>query len=189
MKVFPLSQAELLLCGRMMAERLGWPGFVGLLLIILAITAEFVWLPQQQTHIELSEDESRLMRREIVRLNAAGKRNLDPQARLDALLAHFPEQRQLPQELARLNELLTTAGVQVNRASYQPDTAKSSDFSSVIVSMQIKVSYPRLRLLFDSIRENMPTVAIDDIQLTRDAIGTTEAEARLRFKLYLRQAT
>lgn len=44
----PISQAELLLCARMIAGRIGWAGFVGLLLIVAWGLVEFVWLPQQQ---------------------------------------------------------------------------------------------------------------------------------------------
>jgi Tfp pilus assembly protein PilO len=173
----------------MVAARLGWPGFVGLLLIGLWAAAEFAWLPQQQTKIEHSEAESRVLRREIVHLNTEGQRNLAPQARLEALLAAFPQRRQLPEELARLNETLAAAGVRVDSAEYQPDSAKGGDFSALTVIMVVKLPYRRLRALFDAVREEMPTVAIDDVQLKRDAIGATEAEARLRFKLFLRQQT
>ena len=184
----PISQAELLLCGRMIAGRIGWAGFVGLLLIAAWGLAEFVWLPQQQAQTERSEAQSRVLRREIVRLNAEGERNLAPQARLEALLAAFPARRQLPDELTRLSETLAAAGVRVDSAEYQPDSGKGGDFSSLTVSMVVKLPYPRLRALLDALREKMPTVAIDDVQLKRDAIGATEAEARLRFKLFLRQA-
>ena len=181
------SQAELVLGGRMIASRLGWPGLLGLLLLIGCGVAEFVWLPQQQAKAERSEAESRNLRREIVRLNAEGQRNLAPQARLEALLAEFPARRQLPDELARLSETFAAAGVRVDSAEYQPDSGKAGDFSALTVTMVVKVPYPRLRALFETIRETMPTVAIDDVQIKRDAIGATEAEARLRFKLFMRQ--
>lgn len=187
MKALSLSQAELLLCARMLATRFGWPGFVGLLLIAAWGVGEFIWLPQQQAGIERSEAESRALRREIVRLNAEGERNLAPQARLEALLAAFPARRQLPDELTRLNETLAAAGVRVDSAEYQPDSGKGGDFSALTVIMVVKLPYPRLRALFDAVREKMPTVAIDDVQLKRDAIGSGEVEARLRFKLFLRQ--
>jgi hypothetical protein len=183
----PISQAELLLCGRMIAGRLGWAGFVGVLLIAAWGVAEFVWLPQQQEKIERSEADCRVLRREIVRLNAEGERNLAPQARLEALLAAFPARQQLPEELTRLSDTLTAVGVRVDSAEYQPDAGKGGDFSALTVSMVVKLSYPRLRALFDAVREKMPTVAIDDVQLKRDAINATEIEARLRFKLFLRQ--
>jgi hypothetical protein len=149
--------------------------------------AEFVWLPQQQEKTGRSEAGSRALRHEIVRLNAEGERNLAPQARLEALLAAFPARRQLPEELTRLNETLAAAGVRVDSAEYQPDSGKGGDFSSITVSMVVKLPYPRLRALFDALREKMPTVAIDDVQLKRDTIGATELEARLRFKFFLRQ--
>lgn len=183
----PISQAELLLCGRMIAGRIGWAGLLGLLLIAAWAVAEFAWLPQQQEKTERSEADSRVLRREIVRLNAEGERNLAPQARLEALLAAFPARRQLPEELTRLSETLAAAGVRVDSAEYQPDAGKGGDFSSLTVTMVVKLPYPRLRALLDALREKMPTVAIDDVQLKRDAIGATEAEARLRFKLFLRQ--
>lgn len=187
LKATPLSQAELLLCTRMFASRLGWPGLAGLLLIALWGTGEFVWLPQQQARIERDEAENRTLRREIVRLNAEGERNLAPQARLEALLAAFPSRRQLPEALARFNEILTAVGVRVDGAEYQPDTAKGGDFSALTIGIVVKMPYPRLRALFDAVREKMPTMAIDDVQLKRDAIGSSEAEVRLRCKLFLRQ--
>jgi hypothetical protein len=183
----PISQAELLLYARMIAGRLGWAGFVGVFLIAAWGVAEFVWLPQQQEKTGRSEAGSRALRHEIVRLNAEGERNLAPQARLEALLAAFPARRQLPEELTRLNETLAAAGVRVDSAEYQPDSGKGGDFSSITVSMVVKLPYPRLRALFDALREKMPTVAIDDVQLKRDTIGATELEARLRFKFFLRQ--
>lgn len=183
----PISQAELLLCARMIAGRLGWAGFVGLLLIVAWGLVEFVWLPQQQEKAERSEAGSRALRHEIVRLNADGERNLAPQARLEALLAAFPARRQLPEELTRLSETLAAAGVRLDSAEYQPDSGKGGDFSALTVSIVVKLPYSRLRALFDTLREKMPTVAIDDVQLKRDAIGATEAEARLRFKLFMRQ--
>lgn len=189
MKALELNRAELWLCARMLAARLGWPGFLGIVLILSWGFAEFVWLPRQHSAIERRAAESRALRREIVRLNREGERNLGPQARLAALLADFPARQQLPDELAKLNTILATAGVRVDRAEYQhsPDSARSGDFSAVNVTVVVKLPYPQLRALFASVRQGMPTVAIDDVQLKRDSIASTEAEARLRFKIFLRQ--
>ena len=189
MKMEAPSQAELMLCGRMICVRLRWLGFAGVLMIVLWGVAEFFWLPRMNEQIERSELESRLLRQQIVRINAEGVRNLDPQVRLEALLAEFPMRRQLPQELARLEKTLADIGVRVDKTDFQPDTVNSlkGDFSATAVSMTLKLPYPKLRAALDSVREKMPTVAIDDVQVKRDAIGSTEAEVRLRFKLYMRQ--
>jgi len=186
-KTLPLSPAEVILCGRLIAVRLGWLGLLGLLLIALWGLAEFVWLPQQQAKIESSEADIRLLRREIFRLTAEGQRNLAPQAKLDALLATFPGRRQLPDELARLSETLAASGVRVDSAEYQPDSSKAGDFSAITVTMVVKVPYPRLRALLNAVREKLPTVALEDVQVKRDAVSVTEAEARLRFKLFMRR--
>lgn len=189
MKMLTPSQAELMLCGRMMSTRMGWLGFAGLLMIMLWGIAEFVWLPRMNEQIERSELEGRSLRQQIVRINAEGVRNLDPQVRLEALLAEFPTRRQLPQELARLEKTLADIGVRVDKTDFQPYPLNSpkGDFSATVVSMTLKLPYPKLRAALDSVREKMPTVAIDDVQVKRDAIGSTEAEVRLRFKLYMRQ--
>jgi len=189
MKMHTPSQAELMLCGRIIGARLGWFGFAGVLMIVLWGIAEFAWLPRMNEQIERSELESRSLRQQIVRINAEGVRNLDPQVRLEALLVEFPTRRQLPQELARLEKTLTEIGVRVDKTDFQPDTVNSfkGDFSATAVSMTLKLPYPKLRAALDAVREKMPTVAIEDVQVKRDAIGSTEAEVRLRFKLYMRQ--
>src|ERR1035437_4255104 len=161
------SQAELFLFARIMALRLGWLGFVGVLLIALWGVAEFGWKPRLDAQAEYSASEIRTLRQQIVLLNAEGVRNLDPQAKLQALLAAFPSRRQLPLELARLEKTLADSGVRVDSAEYQPDPIKG-DFSAIAVNMVVKVSYPQLRAVFDAVRETMPTVAIDDVQLKRD---------------------
>ena len=186
MKMQAPSQAELMLCCRMVGARLGWLGFAGVLMIVLWGIAEFAWLPRMNEQIERSQLESRSLRQQIVRINAEGVRNLDPQVRLEALLTEFPTRRQLPQELARLEKTLADIGVRVDKTDFQPDPLKG-DLSATAVSMTLKLPYPKLRAALDAVREKMPTVAIDDVQVKRDAIGSTEAEVRLRFTLYMRQ--
>jgi len=186
MKTRVPDQAEFVLCCRMAGARLGWLGLVGGLLIVFWGVAEFGWLPRLNGQIESSESESRSLRQQIVRINAEGERNLDPQLKLQALLAEFPTRRQLPQELARLEKTLADSGVRVDKTDFQPDSLKG-DFSATTVNMTLRLSYPQLRAVLSAVREKMPTMAMDDVQIKRDAIGATEAEVRLRFRLFMRQ--
>lgn len=185
MNLRTITGAEWLLGARMCVERLDWAGCVGLLLILACCLVWGGWLPQQRAKNARHQEESRALRQEITRLSTRAADRQSPQARIDALLASFPVRRDLPRQLERLDAILAEAGV--GAAKYQPDSGKSSEFSSVNVSVECKLPYPRLRTLFDTLREKMPNVAIDDLQLTREAIGNSEVSARMRFRLILRQ--
>ena len=188
LKPAAMSREETLLRARLLLVKLGWPGWLGVALILVWAIATLFWLPRQEAQaIELQES-SRSLRRDINRLVAEAPGRRSPEARLQALRSALPERAELPRLLDRLQEVAGNAGVTLNSAEYPVESSQADGlFAGIAVVYPVKADFRRLRRLLVEIRSQMPMVAIEDIQVKRDNLGTTEVEARLRLRIYLRR--
>lgn len=161
---------------------------IALLLVVAAALTQLFLLPAREAAIE--EAEHRLASLERSTRRAMIERQSDyvsPEATRQRLLDRFPSEDQLNSELGRLIELATQQGLQVPSGDYRLIPGKDGLFDRYVLNLPVKGSYQTIRRFVTELRSEFPELAIEDITLRRENIGSAEVEAQFRFVLFGRR--
>lgn len=162
---------------------------VALLLVLAAAATQLFLLPAREAAIE--DGERRLASLERSTRRAAIERQSvqsTPEDTRQRLLDRFPMQEQLNAELGGLIELATTEGLQVPSGDYRLMPGKDGLFDRYVLNLPVKGSYRSIRRYVQAVRKAYPDLAVDDISLRRESIGSAEVDAQIRFILFGRKS-
>jgi hypothetical protein len=162
---------------------------IAFLLVVAVAVIHLFLLPGREAAIE--EAERRLVSLERNARRAAIERQsgeqVSPEDTRQRLLDRFPTEEQLNAELGRLIELATKEGLQVPSGDYRLLPGKDGLFDRYVLNLPVKGSYLTIRRYVVAVRKEFPDLAVDDISLRRENIGTAQVEAQLRFILFGRR--
>lgn len=159
------------------------------LLVVAAALTQLFLLPAREAAIE--ETERRVVSLErSTRRAAIEKQSVQstPEDTRQRLLERFPLQDQLNAELGALIELATKEGLQVPSGDYRLMPGKDGLFDRYVLNLPVKGSYRSIRQYVVAVRQAYPDLAVDDISLRRENIGSPEVEAQIRFILFGRRS-
>jgi hypothetical protein len=190
-------------------RQLGLLGWVGVVLLCGSASYFLVIVPQH-------DSESDALRREIAQLRQ--NRSVLLQAKTAIAKNEIKSPLQLPtvamtpEILLTLEELVHQDGLQLKRNDYRyvdttPMTAVKGKLSSAgklpageslstnarLLEVRIVApasgSYKNVRTFLSHALEKLPSLALDDMSLKREAIGSSDLQAQLRFTLFVRDGT
>jgi hypothetical protein len=166
----------------------GWPGAVGLALLVAAGIVQFVLLPRQLQAAEDARADAAEQQRQAVRAAAGG--GARDSAGAAESLARFRDS--LTRE-ANADEALETIqrdagnhGLVLAGTDYKWQRQPAAKLTEVQISLPVKGGYGPLRGFLRDVMANVPGLALDQCDLQRDNVAGAVAEARLRFTLFLR---
>lgn len=163
---------------------------IALLLVVAATATHLFRLPARQAALE--EGERRLSSLERSTRRAALEREVErvnPDDARQRLLQRFPDEQQLNGELGRIIELAGQQGLRIPSGDYLLVPGKDGVFDRYVLNLPIEGRYSVIRRYVASVRQQFPDIAIEDIGLHRENIGTTDLEAQLRFVIFRRRRT
>jgi hypothetical protein len=155
--------------------RLGWPGALGVALLLAALAADrWVTAPLQE---QVATRQAEAARRAL--LPAPAERVRKPPA--------LPRER-AETALPRLFAAARHHGLQLDEGRYA-ETAKAGETGRRLrIDLPVSATYPALRAFLAEVLDGNPALRLESLELTRDNIEETELEARLRFVLNLETA-
>ena len=106
--------------------------------------------------------------------------------RLGAFEATLGAKNDLASFVGTVFEQAGKHGLVLAQAEYKLEFDKLGQFYTYQMTLPVRGDYPRLRGFVDAALTEIPCLALEDIDFKRDAIGATDAEARLRFVFFLR---
>ncbi len=165
---------------------LGWPGMVGVALLVLGVAAYLgVLLPQQARSEQLTQD----VADEQARQKTSGSQpTLDThstEARLHAFYAFFPPQQDAPHLLKIIYGAAQAEGLGLAEGEYKFSRAKAGGIGMYQVDLPVKGSYIQIRKFIVKVLNSVPSAALDEVSFKREIVGSGELEAKVRFTLYL----
>jgi Tfp pilus assembly protein PilO len=164
-------------------RQLSWQGNLGLILIALSILLIlFIISPNLQKREALQTT--------VVELEAnaaAGKSHAKPDKQFDVigqLNGLMPKQNDANSKIAQLLHAATDAGLATDKVDYA-----AQSYSNSLVKYQIKFptqgNYTQIRRFINTVLNELPTMALTDIKLKRDDIGSDLINANIQFNLYV----
>jgi hypothetical protein len=166
--------------------RLGWPGALGLLALLVAGGLELGlvqrWHQEQQTLEAQAEQLQRQLR--LQRASGAAAAQGTPEQWRAGLPG--PELRQ--QRLADLLEAALRAGVSTPRTEHRLSVDANTGLERLRVSMPVQGSYATLRAYLEQALRQDPALSLDGLKLRRSHPASAELEAELQWSLHGRAA-
>lgn len=108
--------------------------------------------------------------------------------RYAAFVATLCDKRDLGTTVGTVFDLAEKHGLVLALAEYKLEPDKAGGFHAYQMRLPVRGTYPRLRGFVDGALARIPCAALEDVDFKRDAIGATEADARLRFVFFLKES-
>jgi len=165
------------------AVSLGWPGILGLALLI-AIGGFYVstLAPQQLRIDELRKEAVHLRQRANQSNNAAPQA---PAEKLAAFYAFFPPSTDLPDLLGKIFDAAKRQSLALEHGEYRPLKDSVGNLMRYQFTLPVRGSYPQIRKFVDVALAEVPALSLDSIQFERRKIGEATVDAKLKLVVFL----
>jgi Tfp pilus assembly protein PilO len=161
----------------------GLAGVCGVLAALAGAWVHGVLVQQRQTELAEVQAQAR-----AVSASAPARRDTTAGQSPEAFEALFPRADTLPDWLERIESASTSSGVVVQRTEYRVAAEAAAGLARYQIALPVKGSYSQVRGFVAALLEAVPTLAVTDIDVKREAIGSATVEARINVAVYLRGA-
>jgi Pilus assembly protein, PilO len=157
-------------------QRLGTPGAMGCVLIVVALVMVAIAWRGHQTAL------AEALRAPLD--NAAAGRAASPAA-MPIAPRVLPDAADVPKLLSRIERAATAAGLGWPRADYRVNTATDDTPSGVEVRCTLKGPYPAVRRFVTALLQDTPTLTLKEFALSRATADAAEVEAKFTIVVYV----
>lgn len=164
---------------------IGWPGALGLALLIVGATLQFLMLPRQELATDAARRDAERQRQAWLQA-ATGHRAPDLADSLAQFRERLTTEGKADEALDVIQRDARKNGLQLAGIDYKWQRQPAARLAEVQITMPVKGGYASLRGFLDDVLTDVPGLALEQCDLQRDSIAAASAEARLRFTLYLR---
>ncbi|TWI65119.1 hypothetical protein IP91_02525 [Pseudoduganella lurida] len=176
--------APLLLAVRLWALRAG-PAACVALALLLAGLATWAWLLPQ--HAALRAE----LAQPLPAPSTLAQAPPPPTANENLALFHatLGEKRHAEQQVKTLFDLAEKSGLTLNRGEYKFGYDRASGVTTYQIALPVKGAYRNIWQFVLQALAAVPFAALDEVSFRRDTIADPAVDARLRFTLYLKDAS
>ncbi len=168
---------------RQWAGRVGRLGLTGIAL--LAFSLAFLGSGVYQRHVELARLQQEAASAQA-RHRAPAERvgTAAPERELRTFYAFFPPLNALPDALQRIYAAGRGAGIDLELGEYRLTQRDGHRLARYQMTLPMKGTYAQIRTFVGKVLEEVPALALDDIDLKRDAVSSSALRARIRMSLF-----
>jgi Tfp pilus assembly protein PilO len=165
------------------AQRLGWPGVVGLSL--LAFAAAFYFSTIRPGQMRLEQLRGDIVALEQQRAHAASDEPTSNRERLDAFYAFFPPAARTADLLDKIFAAADKQALNLEQGDYRLQRDNVGGITRYDVILPVRGSYPQVRKFVAAALAQLPNLSLDSIQFERQKVGDSTVEAKVKFVMYL----
>jgi Tfp pilus assembly protein PilO len=167
------------------AVSLGWPGILGLGLLVFVCGFYFSTLRAEQSRLdELQQQIAKAREQRAAPANDA-KAPMTPSDKLAAFYGFFPKTGELPDLLGKVFAAAKGQGLQLEHGEYRVIGDNAGGLTQYQLMLPVRGTYPQIRKFVDGAMTEVPTLALDSIQFDRQKVGDSAVEARVKLAVYL----
>jgi Tfp pilus assembly protein PilO len=165
------------------AASLGWPGILGLGLLV-AIGGFYVsTLAPQQMRIEEMRQESAQLRQRTKRSDSDAPHA--PAEKLAAFYGFFPPPKDLPDLLEKIFGAARQQTLVLEQGEYRALKDSVGKLTRYQFTLPVRGTYPQIRKFVNSALAEVPALSLDSIQFERRKIGDATVDAKVKLVVYL----
>jgi len=167
--------------------RHGWWPMAGAVLLVLGLFTHLLWVPQLASRTAASQAELQRIQQALSDPNYASKTKAPLLAqRHTAFMTTLAAKKDLPELIKTVFAEAQKAGLTLTQAEYKLSYQQDGGYYTYQMLAPVKGGYPSLRRFVDGVLNAIPAAALEEVTFKRDGIGSSTAEARLRFAFYLK---
>lgn len=163
----------------------GYPGVAGLALLVPAV-ALAAWLPRLTQDTRAAADAVEARTRAAARRLQAAPRPLSEADVTRDFVSGFPRVTQNAADLEALFAAADARRLVLSKGEYQLKAEPHAPFVMVTATYPVRGDYATLKDFSADVLTALPHVAMDELRLARDGVGSTALDATLRFTFFYR---
>lgn len=167
------------------AASLGWPGILGLGLLVFVFGFYFSTLRSEQSRLDdLHQQIAKAREQRAAPVDAAGAPTT-PSDRLAAFYGFFPRPTDLPDLLEKVFAAAKGQGLQLEHGEYRVLRDNAGGLTQFQLTLPVRGTYPQIRKFVDGAMAEVSTLSLDSIQFERQKVGDALVDARVKLAVYL----
>jgi hypothetical protein len=171
---------------RQWVSRLGWPGLAGLAMLALALVFCASMVLPHRAERDAALENSLQLRASVRRALLHPEAQKPGRAQqLRTFYSLFPAADTLPDWLGRIYAAANRRGLPLELGQYKASRDPGARLMRYQLIFPVKGGYAAVRGFIGEVLREVPTAALDDLELKRDSIGSDVIEARLRMTLFI----
>lgn len=168
-----------------MLRLLGRTGVLAIGLLVIIPPLYFSALVPAQEHLEEMRRSVLALRDQAKASGATGYILQRPDEQLAAFYRVFPEERNSPKLLEKLAALAEKNGLSLNEGEYQAVPDKGGRLLRFQMMLPVTGEYRQIRAFLSALSVEIPALALENVQFSRQNVADSAVEARIRLALYL----
>ena len=191
-------------CGMSLAQRQRWlwslrrgltllgrPGLLAVGLLLSLPPFYLAAVAPAQARLEAARSSSLSLQEQIRHASRALEGDVlrTPSQQLAAFYRIFPQQNAAPQWLKKLVALANKHGLRLNEGEYKALPDKTGSLMRLQMVMPVQGDYRQIRRFLAAMPAEIPIIALEHVQFSRQSVADPNVEARTRLALYLEQGS
>ncbi len=169
---------------------IGLPGWVGLALGLACVIAVGALVEPKYTEAQrLDADSDLLAQRAATQAMSTVAASATPQQQLALFEQRFAGERTIAPSVARLQAAAQRRGFVLDLAEFKLASEPAEPLARYSILLPIKADYRALRRFTHDVLQEMPGLALDEVNLRRSDPKSPLLDAQLRFVLFLTKPT
>ena len=162
--------------------RLGWPGIVGIGLLIGIAGFYLSAFGPQQTHLAELRQELSDLREQAAHPREAAR---SPADLLGAFYGNFPETTRLPTVLGVIFDAAKNQSLSLDEGEYRVATSRVGKLIQYQLTLPVRGSYPQIRKFVDEAMTKEPALSLQSIHFERQKIEDPAINAKIKMVMFL----
>lgn len=178
-----------LLARRRWLRLVGWPGVLAA--VVLAACPAFYALAIHPARVRMEDARTgalSMQQRVAIAERGLGRADLPPAEQLVQFYRIFPQERNLLPWLKKVFELAAAQGIRLDEGKYTLVRDRMGRLARFQMTLPVRSRYPQIRNYLNTLREDIPFLALEHLQFQRRKVSDAQVEAKLTLALYVEEA-
>jgi len=163
---------------------LGWPGVVGLGLLVCGASFYVSGFRPAETYQESLRMDVEARQLELNRPDG-GREALTPAAQLVQFHKTFPDVASQPDWLEKIFSVASSQGIELEQGDYKLTRNVEGRIVRLRITFPLKSNYPQIRKFIAQLKAEIPVLALEHIQFERQKVADPNVEVRLQLVLFM----
>lgn len=167
------------------ARTWSWPGWVGLIGVVAAALASYVWLPALQVQSDSNAAEIAAAELRIARLALSRPATAPQRPASQRFRDGFPAARERQERLAAMLSLATAHGLAPKRSEFRLSRDADLGLLRYSVGMPLTGPYAQVRAFVEEAQLRDPALSLDQMRLRRSSAASATVDTELSWTFYM----
>lgn len=167
--------------------RAGWPSIAGVFLLLVGSIIEFLVIPHEQAAVTVARTAAGDQRTAYLQAQDAGHQGTSEAVEtLEEFRETLLPEANVDEALEFIQRAALSRGLLPGGTEYKWQHLPAAKLAVVRITLPLKGSYGSLRGFVQDVFSEHAGLALEQFDMQRDSIASSQVEARLRFVLFLR---